>query len=77
MAARAQDQGGLTISVVNWVLVGGFTLSYHNRETILLTVDPIPIMVTEIKSPNRNPVKVQQSSPRDHSDGSLEIWVLL
>ena len=28
------------VLALNWALVRGFSLSYHNRETLLLTIDP-------------------------------------
>ena len=36
------DTRGLAedLSAKDWVLVKGFNLSYHNKETILFTIDP-------------------------------------
>ena len=42
---------------VFWVLVKGFNVSYHNKETIVFTKDPYHGNLKYSKSFNKNPVK--------------------
>ena len=42
-------------SAIAWVLVRGFYLSYHDRETMLFAIDPHSGNL-KITSPNKNPV---------------------